>query len=243
MISRNRLIQSIYDSTWGRFIFAGAYDSFLRRAEREGLSEQRRRVVSKAAGRTLEIATGTGLNLPHYPPAVRELVLTEPYPHMLSILRRKVEGLGLRATVVEACAERLPFPDASFDTVVATMILCSAENPNLVLGEIARILRPGGQYLFLEHVRNPDPKVSRRQDRVQPAWYLFANGCHCNRDTIQTLEDSVLEIEELRHGKIPMAWSIVEAMVTGCARKPSTAPNAIPRLSDVATSNSCSECN
>jgi len=219
VISKNRVVQSVYDATWGRFVFAGAYDRFVRRAEAAGLSEQRRGVISQAFGRTLEIATGTGLNLPHYTHAVTDLILTEPYPHMVSLLKNKVQRLGREATVVDACAERLPFPDASFDTVVATMILCSAEQPEIVLREIARVLKPGGQYLFLEHVRNPDPEVARRQDRIQPAWYLFGNGCHCNRDTIGTLIESQLVVEELKNGRIPRAWSIIEAMITGRARR------------------------
>lgn len=220
MISSSRFIQSIYDATWGRFVFAGAYDRFLKLAEEAGLSEQRKKVVSCATGRTLEIATGTGLNLPHYPAAVTELVLTEPYPYMLQVLRDKVARLGRTATVVEATAEDLPFPDGSFDTVVATMILCSAECAESVLAEITRVLRPGGQYLFLEHVRNPDTRIARRQDRLQPGWYLFGNGCHCNRDTISTLKQSSLELEVLDVGQIPHAWKIVEAMITGRARRP-----------------------
>jgi len=221
MISKNGLIQSLYDATWGRFVFAGAYDKFLKRAEGAGLSEQRRVTLSHATGRTLEIATGTGLNLPYYPPSVTELVLTEPYPHMLETLRSKVRKMGCKiATVVEASAEKLPFPDASFDTVVATMILCSAEKPEPVLKEIARVLRPGGQYLFLEHVRNPDSRIARLQDRIQPGWYLFGNGCHCNRDTVSTLKQAPLVLEELNRGHIPRAWKIVEAMITGRARRP-----------------------
>lgn len=220
MISRNSFVQALYDATWGRFVFAGAYDRFLRNAERYGLSEQRREVVSHAFGRTLEVAAGTGLNLPHYPPAVTELILTEPYSHMLDHLRRKVGESGRNATVLQATAEKLPFEDQSFDTIVGTMILCSAEDPNLVIREIARLLRPGGQYLFLEHVRNPDPKVARRQDRVQPAWYVFGNGCHCNRDTLTTLRNSPLVLDEVHEGAIPRAWKIVEANITGRACRP-----------------------
>ncbi len=218
MIFKSAFVQALYDATWGRFVFAGYYDRFLRKAEEAGLSEHRRQVVSFARGRTLEIATGTGLNLPHYPSTVTELVLTEPYPHMLTKLGDKVKSSGHKATVVQAYAEDLPFPDQSFDTVVATMILCSAEKPQLVLSEIARVLKPDGQYLFLEHVRNPNPKIGRLQDRVQPAWFLFGNGCHCNRDTVKTLRESPLIIEELNWGQIPQAWSIVEAMITGRAR-------------------------
>jgi ubiquinone/menaquinone biosynthesis C-methylase UbiE len=222
MITNIKLIQKIYDATWGRWFFAGGYDRFLREAEAAGLSEHRRQVVSQAKGKTLELATGTGLNLPHYGGDVTELVLSEPYPHMITELRRTVSTLGRKAAIVEACAEQLPFPDESFDTVVGTMILCTAEKPELVLTEAARVLRKGGQYLFLEHIRNPDPRIALRQDLLQPGWYLFGNGCHCNRDTIQTLNSSPLVVEELQHGRIPRIWKIVEAMITGRARRRET---------------------
>jgi ubiquinone/menaquinone biosynthesis C-methylase UbiE len=219
MISNNRIIQGIYDATWGKLVFAGAYDWFIRQAEKEGLGDRRRCMLASATGRTLEIATGTGLNIPHYPTAVTELVLTEPYRPMLDILRSKVSACGREAEIIQAAAEDLPFPNDSFDTVVGTMILCTAVNPDVVLREVARVLKPGGQYLFLEHVRNPDPKIARRQDWIQPAWFLFGNGCHCNRDAVQTLEGSPLVIEEIRSGDIPHAMSIIKAMVVGRARR------------------------
>lgn len=220
MISRHRVVQAIYDATWGRWVFAGAYDRFVARSERAGLADQRRRLLAQARGRTLEIATGTGLNLTHYPAAVTELVLTEPYQPMAALLRDKVARTRRNARIVEASGENLPFPDESFDTVVGTMILCTAADPQRLLTEVARVMRPGGQYLFLEHVRNDDPHIARRQDRVQPLWYLFGNGCHCNRDSVAALHHSPLLVEEVDEGRIPEAWSIIERMVTGRARRP-----------------------
>jgi SAM-dependent methyltransferase len=116
-----------------------------------------------------------------------------------------------------AGAERLPFPDASFDTVAAAMILCTVQDPDVVLREIERVLKPGGQYLFLEHVRNPDPKIARRQDIVQLGWYWFGNECHCNRPTLDTLNKSSLELVELKEDKMPGAWKFIEAMAIGRA--------------------------
>lgn len=219
MISNIRAVQSLYDVTWGRFVFAGAYDWFLRSSEAGGLSSIRQRLVAQAYGNTLEIATGTGLNLPHYTAAVNRLVLTEPYAPMAAQLRKKLAGLKVEAEVLEALAERLPFPDNNFDTVVGTMILCTAQFPEIVLNEIARVLKPGGQFLFLEHIRNVDPAVARIQDLVQPAWYLFGNGCHCNRDSVEVLRKSLLCLDNVDYETIPNAWKIVKSMASGRATK------------------------
>src|SRR5205085_11458821 len=101
-------------------------------------------MLAPAYGRTIELGAGTGLNLEHYPDAVTELVQTEPYPHMVPKLVERVRGSGRRAQVVVASAEELPFDDHSFDTVAAAMILCTVRNPEVVLDEIARVLKPDG---------------------------------------------------------------------------------------------------
>jgi len=215
-------LRNAYNATWGRYVFAGLYDRFLARSEAAGLSEKRREMLVPARGRTLELGAGTGLNLPHYPDTVTELVVTEPYPHMVPKLHEKMDALqldrpGRRTQLVVAEAERLPFEDDSFDTVVAAMILCTVKDPEVVLVEIERVLKPGGQYLFLEHIRNPDEKIARKQDRIQPGWYLFGNECHCNRPTVDTIGKSPLRITELKRDKIPAAKDFIEAMVIGRA--------------------------
>jgi SAM-dependent methyltransferase len=212
------LIRDIYNATWGRYVFAGMYDRFLDKFERAGLSEKRHEMLAPAYGRTIELGAGTGLNLAHYPDAVSELVLTEPYLHMVPKLAERVRASRRRAQVVVAPAEELPFEDHTFDTVVAAMILCTVRDPEVVLNEIARVLKPDGQYLFLEHVRNPDPKIARMQDLIQPAWYVFGNECHCNRPTVETLQRSSLVVEELKWDRIPQARKFIEAMVIGRAR-------------------------
>lgn len=95
---------------------------------------------------------------------------------------------GVAADVVEAPGERLPFGDASFDTIAMTLVLCIALEPAAVLREVQRLLKPGGRLLFLEHVRSPDPKVARWQDRLHGIWYAFGYGCNCNRDTLATIK-------------------------------------------------------
>ena len=120
--------------------------------------------------------------------------------------------------VVEAPAERLPFHDAGFDTVALAYVLCTVPDPAAALREIARVLKPGGRLLFLEHVRSPDPGLARWQDRLHGAWYLFGNGCHCNRDTLAAIEASPLELEEAERGQVPGAVPLVRPLVTGSAR-------------------------
>jgi ubiquinone/menaquinone biosynthesis C-methylase UbiE len=209
------VLRRIYDATWGR-IFARGYDYFQRRAEDAGMRERRSQFLAGARGRALEIGTGTGLNLDRWPREV-ELVLSEPDPHMVAQLRRKVERADRSAEVVQAPGEKLPFPDDSFDTVGFTYVLCTAPEPDAVLREIARVLKPGGRLLFLEHVRSPDPDLARWQDRLHGAWYVFGHGCHCNRDTLATLEASPLEVERADRAEIPGTVPLVKPMLVGSA--------------------------
>jgi ubiquinone/menaquinone biosynthesis C-methylase UbiE len=210
------MLRRLYDATWGR-AFAWGYDGFQQAAEDAGMRERRTEFLSQARGRCLEIGTGTGLNLNRWPESVDELVLTEPDPHMARRLRGKVADSGRRAEVVEASAEQLPFPDASFDTVALTYVLCTVPDPEPALREIVRVLKPGGRFLFMEHVRSPDPKLARWQDRLHGPWKVFANGCHCNRDTLRTIEESPLEVEQVERGEIPRSLPLVKPLVSGSA--------------------------
>src|SRR5664279_3904146 len=140
-------------------IFAWYYPFVVGLAERAGLRETRRTLFCRAEGRTLEIGAGTGLNLPHYTPAVSELVVTEPNSHMLAHLRLRLgsDRLAVGAwQLVQTGAEVLPFEDGCFDTVTAAFVQCTIPDPATALAEIARVLRPGGRLLFLEHVRAPE---------------------------------------------------------------------------------------
>ncbi len=210
------MFRRLYDATWGR-AFAWGYDRFQSAQLDAGMRERRREVLSQARGRTIEIGSGTGLNLEHYGPEVTELVLTEPDPHMLGRLRGAVERSGRRAEVVQASVERLPLEDASFDTAAVVYVLCTVPDPAAALREIARVLRPGGRLLFIEHVRSPDPGLARWQDRLHGPWLLFGNGCHCNRDTLAAIDASPLEIEEVERDDIPKVPAIVRPMLAGSA--------------------------
>ena len=155
----------------------------------------------------LEIGAGTGLNLRHYGESVKELVLTEPVEPMARALERRVKRLGRPADVRRVSAEALPFPDDSFDIVVST-IVPALQHPALALGELARVLRPGGRLLFIEHLRSESERWGRWQDRLERPWAAFAFGCHCNRRTLKLLASSPLTIAQSEfaswHGMPPL---------------------------------------
>jgi ubiquinone/menaquinone biosynthesis C-methylase UbiE len=208
----------LYEATGGRF-FAAVYDKLMSGTEEAGLADMRRQLLANARGATLELGAGTGGNLEHYPDAVTELVLTEPGEHMAKRLRAKVSASGRDAQVILAPAERLPFEDGQFDTVVATLMLCTADDPRAVLAEVGRVLRPGGQLLFLEHVRSDDAKLARWQDRLEKPWGYFGAGCHPNRDTLATIEASGLAVEEIEQGRLPKAPPLVRPLISGRAAR------------------------
>jgi len=206
-------------SLWGR-IFAAGYDTFQANMERNFLGDIRRELLSEASGRVVEIGSGTGANLQHYPRTIEELVCTEPEEPMARRLRRKAETSGLPVQVVETGAEHLPFEDGSFDTAVTTLVLCTVEDPERAVSELARVLKPGGRLIFLEHVRSPDPGLAKWQDRFHPLWVRFGHGCHCNRAMLETIEASPLRVERHRRGRIPKAPPIVRPLLTGVAVAP-----------------------
>ncbi len=205
-------------TTWAR-AFALLYDPFLCVAERAGVRALRKDLVAKARGYTVEIGSGTGLNLPHYPDDLDELVLAEPDAPMRARLEKKISRSGRRACTVDAPAERLPFADGSVDTVVSTFVLCTVDAPDLALEEIVRVLRPDGQFLFIEHVRSDAPRLARWQDRLAEPWRRFARGCRCNRATANLIATSGLVLDETREQSWRAMPPIVRPLVVGRAQK------------------------
>jgi ubiquinone/menaquinone biosynthesis C-methylase UbiE len=209
----------IYDATWGR-AFSALYDRMLSGTEEAGLRDIRRLALAEASGRTIDIGAGTGANLGLYPASVSELVLAEPDPHMVKRLRPKLADAGVEARVVEAPAAALPLEDSSFDTAVFTLVLCTVPDPAAALAEAARILKPGGRLLFVEHVRSENPRLARWQDRLERPWRFCGDGCHCNRDTVATIEASPLTVEAVERGELPKSPPLVRPLVQGQASLP-----------------------
>jgi SAM-dependent methyltransferase len=183
-----------------------------------GFAERRRRLLAAAQGRVVEIGAGNGLNFRHYPARV-EVVATEPDPHMLKRARKAAPRAPVRVSLQQASADALPFPDASVDTVVSTLVLCSVPDQAAALAEAKRVLKPGGKLLFLEHVRSDDPKVAEKQDRREPLQMRLGAGCHPNRDTLAAILAAGFEPERVEHPKFP-GVKITSPGLSGVARKP-----------------------
>jgi ubiquinone/menaquinone biosynthesis C-methylase UbiE len=210
----------VSDLFWGP-VFARGFDRFNRGAEDAGLREKRRGLLTRARGRTLEIGAGTGVNIALYPESGLDLVISEPDGYMRHQLEGKLAALGRDAQVLDAGGEHLSFADASFDTVVATLVFCTIPDPAAALREISRVLRTGGRLLFLEHVRShDDPGLARWQDRLERPWGWFGRGCHPNRDTLAAIEGSGLELVEVERGRIAKVPPIVQPLLIGEARRP-----------------------
>ncbi|MBA2349070.1 MAG: class I SAM-dependent methyltransferase [Solirubrobacterales bacterium] len=204
-------------TAYGR-LFTAIYDPFLAWGERAGMGALRRSLLSEAQGDVLEIGAGTGLNLDAYPPGVASLTLADPEPSMVARLRGRAEENGHE--VVEAGAESLPFADASFDTVVSTLVLCTVTDVTASLAEIRRVLRPGGRLLAIEHVRAEAHGLRRWQDRLHGPWLRFGYGCHCNRDTVASLAAAGFETGALAPARWRRMPPIVAPLVTGSLPAP-----------------------
>ena len=195
-------------------ILAPLYDRMSRKSEEAGLGAMRKSLLADAEGRVLEIGGGTGANLRYYD-GLDSIVVTEPEPAMLRRLRDRVREQATPAEVVQAPAEALPFQDASFDTVVSTLVLCGVDQERS-LGEVRRVLRPGGRLLFLEHVRSDDPALARFQDRLNRL-NRFLVGCECNRQTLRAIEAAGFTISRAEQTTMPEAPKFVRPAVVGAA--------------------------
>ena len=208
---------------------AFAYEPFLWLSEARGMTARRRRLLATARGRVLEIGAGTGLNLAHYGETVDELVLTEPDTAMVRRLRRRAASLahpraerGPSVTrVVPASAESLPYPDASFDTVVTTLVLCTVPDPVAAIRELRRVTRPGGRLLVIEHVHASDrPALSRWQRRLRSPWASFAAGCRADQDTAGLLADDGWAVGSLERATWRGMPPIVHPLLVGALEVP-----------------------
>lgn len=203
------------DHRWDK-VFAAIYDRMMRRGEERGMRKKRQALLERARGTTLEIGAGTGANIGLYPQKATEVIMAEPFEPMRRRLERKLATATIPARAIDASAEAIPLQDDSVDTVVSTLVLCTVDFPERAVAEIARVLRPGGELLFIEHVRSASPGLARWQDRLETPWRHFGAGCRCNRDTLATIAATgfVHEAQEVRWPGVP---PIVSPLVIGRA--------------------------
>ena len=203
-------------SAWGR-TFASIYDPFLWVGERAGLRVHRHELLGGARGFTVDIGSGTGLNLQHYPDDLDELVLAEPDPAMRARLESRLGRSRRRARHGRPSgAATVRRPIGRHSRLKLGVVHVSA--PDLALREIGRVLRPDGQLLFIEHVRSDSPKLARWQDRLDKPWRRFARGCRCNRATAELIVASGFELAERRYASWPAMPPIVRPLIIGSAQ-------------------------
>jgi ubiquinone/menaquinone biosynthesis C-methylase UbiE len=198
-------------------LFAATYDRMSRKGEEAGLRAMREGLLAGAAGRVLEIGGGTGANLALYDSGLEALVVTEPEAAMLRRLQQKAHEQAPGAEIVQAPAEALPFEDASFDTVVSTLVLCGVDDQVRALFEANRVLRPGGRLLFLEHVLSDDPGLAKFQNRMNWLNRLVVQ-CDCNRNTLSAIEATGFDVTQIEHSTMPKAPKFVRPLIVGTAK-------------------------
>jgi ubiquinone/menaquinone biosynthesis C-methylase UbiE len=198
--------------------------------DRYGVAEHRRRLLQGLAGRVIEVGAGDGANFGHYPATVTQVIAVEPEPYLRARAESQAGQAAVPVEVVEGAAERLPAGDQSVDAAVASLVLCSVEDQQAALAELFRVLRPGGQLRFYEHVSAEEPGRLRRIQRLADAtvWPRLMGGCHVSRDTAGAIASAGFVIKELdRFDFPPGQQSTAGPHILGQAVRPSepvTAP-------------------
>lgn len=177
--------------------FAAVYDRMQAPAERSFMKRIREEIAGGARGRVLEVGAGTGANFPYYNSHAQEVIATEPDPFMLEKARARAELVERSIDLRQASAEELPFEDGSFDTVVSTLVMCTAGDLPRALAEVRRVLKPAGELRFYEHVRYDHSFGAFWQDFITPVWRYFGAGCHPNRDIASAVRAAGFEFEKL----------------------------------------------
>lgn len=174
-----------------------------RSMRQEVLVPFRRRVISAAEGRVLEVGIGSGLNLPFYRATVDAVIGLDPSPELLRMAHARVATASVPIELLEGSAETIPLEAGSIDTAVITWTLCSITDARHALTELRRVLKPSGVLLFVEHGRAPEPSVARWQDRLDPLWWRVNGGCHLNRKIDDLISNNGFHIDALANARLP----------------------------------------
>jgi ubiquinone/menaquinone biosynthesis C-methylase UbiE len=202
-------------------IFARLYLRMTRSRKAKGEDEHRRRLLAGLSGRVIEVGAGNGLNFPFYPQAVEEVIAVEPEPTLRKAALAAAREAPVRVEVIDGVAGALPAQDASFDVGVASLVLCSVPDQARALAELRRVIRPGGELRFYEHVVSGRPLQARLQRLADATfWPRVGGGCHMSRDTTPAIEDAGFAIESLdRFPFSPGAPIPALAHILGVARR------------------------
>lgn len=208
-------------STFQHPRFARMYERISAESERRGTAEHRDRALAGLTGRVIEVGAGNGMNFRHYPDTVTEVVAVEPENNLRALAERAAATTSVPVKVVAGHGGALLFDDASFDAAVVSLVLCSVPEPRHVLDEVRRVLKPGGELRFFEHVRSARPLLGVFQDAITPVWSAIGGGCHLNRDSRAAIEAAGFEIDDLdRFTYAPLKFVPRHAHILGRARKP-----------------------
>ena len=192
----------------------------MRSTEKRCLQQWRNELLIHAHGDLLEIGAGTGVNLPHYPNNVLSLTLSEPDQQMRKYLHRKVTTITAnKCSIATWSSDSIDMPDASFDTIVSTLVLCSVPCLDSSLSEIKRVLRPNGVLLFLEHIASDHHPTLKLQQRIEPLWSFCAGNCRLTRETTAAITNSGFEIDQITEAPMIGAPAFVNRTIRGIARK------------------------
>ena len=185
---------------YGEWVVPALIDLSMRN---ERLRPYRERVAGAAEGRVLDVGVGSGLNLPFYARQAREIFGLDPLPRLLARAQGNAQHMQIPVHLLEGSAERIPLADRSMDTIVMTWTGCSIPEVGAALGEMRRVLKPGGRLLFVEHGRAPEAGVAHWQDRLDPFWRRLSGGCHLNRKMDDLISNAGFRIDDLETGYIP----------------------------------------
>jgi ubiquinone/menaquinone biosynthesis C-methylase UbiE len=199
-------------------IFARFFDRLSRLMEREA-GRHRDELLGGLAGRVVEVGAGNGINFAHYPDSVNEVIALEPEAYLRQKAQRAARDASVLVIVRAGVAAALPLKDASVDGAVASLVLCTVPDLPAALAELRRVLKPGGELRFMEHVRSPHPGKARLQQGLDRSgiWPRLGGGCHCGRDTVTEIQSSGFQLNRVRRYALGPSWIVTNPHVLGSA--------------------------